>query len=731
MNNDITYKIRPAGRHILTIGRDLIQDNYAAVVELVKNAYDADSPHVDVEFKKFPNLSEYSISIVISDHGHGMSRDDIINKWLVPSTEDKIKRGKSPSGRILQGSKGVGRYAASILGNNLLLETVTNKGEKTTVYAIWDEFKKAQYLDDVDVLIDTVEVSEPSGTVLTINGKENFLKEWDKKRFEKLRFELKKLTSPMSSIFNNEGSNDNFRINLKVEGFSDSEDVKKTIEDVEETIEPFPIYELFDYKISGTIDANGDGVLTYSNQRLRNSREEEIPFNIKQKETGCGKLDIDIRVYDRETEAISALSKRGLERHFESPFGKLTARQLLNYYNGIGVYRNGFRIRPLGDAGFDWLKLNARRVNNPSLRISDNQVIGYVQIQSEDKSGLIEKSARDGLKENTAFNRLQNVVKQIISQLEIRRFKYRKSAGLGRPIIKVNESLQGLFSSEGLIENVKKHLQKDEVNKKTVEKTIEFINQDVQEKNKIVDEIQTIVAIYQVDATLGKIVGVILHEGSKPLSYFSNQLPNLNYWFESYQKTSDPIAFENIIRIVSGMVQNADVFVKLFRRLDPLAARRSTVRKPLPLKKTIQGVCSIFEKEIESNNISVEIRGPDDLKYSARVQDIYSIFVNLIDNSIYWIREDNAEVRKITIEFKMDGSTLRYIDYYDTGPGIAPEDIESEVIFVPGFTNKPNGTGLGLSIAGEAAARNSLRLEVYEADDGANFRLQPEKDSEK
>ena len=724
MNNDITYKIRPAGRHLLTIGRDLIQDNYAAVIELVKNAYDADSPHVDVEFKKLPSLSEYSISIVISDHGHGMSRDDIINKWLVPSTEDKIKRGKSPSGRILQGSKGVGRYAASILGNNLLLETVTNKGEKTTVYAIWDEFKKAQYLDDVDVLIDTVEVSEPSGTVLTINGNDEFLKEWDKKRFEKLRFELKKLTSPMSSIFNNEGNNDNFRINLKVEGFSDPEDV-------EETIEPFPIYELFDYKISGTIDANGNGVLAYSNQRKRNSREEEIPFNNREDKTECGKLDIDIRVFDRETEAINALSKRGFEEHVDSPFGRLTARQLLNYYNGIGVYRNGFRIRPLGDAGFDWLKLNARRVNNPSIRIGSNQVIGYVQIQSEEESGLREKSARDGLKENTAFNRLQDVTKRVISELEKRRFKYRRNTGQSRSPVKVEESLQGLFSSEELIENVKKHLQKDEVNKKTVEKTIEFINQDVQEKNKIVDEIQTIVAIYQVDATLGKIVSIILHEGRQPLSYLNSQIPNLEYWFESFQKTSDPVAFENIIRVASGMVQNADIFVKLFKRLDPLTARRSTVRKLLPLKKTIEGVCSIFEEEMESNNISVEVRGADDLKYSARIQDIYSIFANLIDNSIYWIRENKTEIRKIIIEFKMDSSSLCYIDYYDTGPGIDPDEIESEVIFAPGFTNKPDGTGLGLSIAGEAAARNGLRLEVYEADDGAHFRLQPEKENEK
>ena len=53
MNTDTTYKIRPAGRHILTIGRDLIRDNYAAVVELVKNAYDADSPNVDIKFTAF------------------------------------------------------------------------------------------------------------------------------------------------------------------------------------------------------------------------------------------------------------------------------------------------------------------------------------------------------------------------------------------------------------------------------------------------------------------------------------------------------------------------------------------------------------------------------------------------------------------------------------------------------------------------------------------------------
>ena len=616
----------------------------------------------------------------------------------------------------------MGRYAVSILGNDLLLETVTKKREKTTVYVEWEMFTEAQYLDDVEILIDTVEVSESSGTVLTINGNDEYLKEWDKKRFETLRFELKKLTSPMSSIFNFEDSGDNFCINLKVAGFSGVDNVK-------ETIEPFPIYELYDYRISGTIDANGDGVLTYLNQRQRNSPEEKIPFDNGGNETGCGKLDIDIRVFDRETEAISALSKRGLEKHFDSPFGRLTARQLLNQYNGIGVYRNGFRIRPLGDAGFDWLKLNARRVNNPSMKVSSNQVIGYVQIQSEEVSSLIEKSARDGLKENNAFNQLQEVTRNVISELEKRRFKYRKRAGLSRHNIKVEESLKGLFSSEDLIEDVKKHLKKENVSKKTVDKTIEFINKDTQDKNKIVSEIQMIVAIYEVDATLGKIVGLILHEGSKPLSYFRDQITNLIFWFETFQKENDPKAFEKIIQIINGMIQNAKIFVDIFKRLDPLATRRSTVRNPLPLKRTIQGVFSIFKSELESNNISFEIKGPDDLKYPARIQDLYSIFTNLIDNSIYWIREKNTDIRKIIIEFKMDGSFLRHIDYYDTGLGIDPDEIKSEVIFALGYTNKPDGTGLGLSIAGEAAARNDLRLEVYDTDDGVHFRLQPNKES--
>lgn len=721
MKTSTTYKIRPAGRHILTIGRDLIQDNYAAVVELVKNAYDADSPDVNIEFTASPDRNGYSI--VISDHGHGMSKDDIINKWLVPSTQDKLERRESPSGRIMQGHKGVGRYAASILGTDLFLETVTAEGEKTTVYLQWKDFEEVQYLDSVEIPVETVEASQPNGTRLTMNGDAELLAGWEPERFDKLRFELKKLTLPVSTDLSNENNSDTFRISLRVRGFPN-------VADIEEIIEPYPLFDLFDYRIAGSINTEGKGMLTYSSQKARNTVVEKILFNFG-KPTGCGELDIDIRVYDREAESIDSLIKRGLMDESGNYVGKNQARQLLNAYNGISVYRNKFRIRPLGDADFDWLKLNARRVQTPTRCISSNQAIGYVQIQSETSSGLIEKSARDGLKENEAFDHLKKITMEVITELEWRRFNYRRKEGLSRPAIKIERDLERLFSFDTLKQNVRTRLTKDKINKKIAEEILDIISQDAKEKNKVAGEIRRVVAIYQGQATLGKIVNVILHEGRRPLAYFQNQIPNLKYWYESFRETKNPVKLEHFMLIADSIAPNVEFFVKLFKRLDPLAAGKRGARNLLVLKKVIEETLSVFENEMKSFNVSVDVIGPNDFKFSAWYQDIHVIFTNLVDNSLYWMSEKKTSQRNITIELHTNANSLDYIDYKDTGPGIEPELIETEVIFEPHFSTKPNGTGLGLAIAGEAAERNGLKLEVRESDKGAHFRLRPKTEGEK
>ena len=704
------YRIRPAGRHILTIGRDLIQDSYAAVVELVKNAYDADSRNVKIDFAANPDKSGYSL--VVCDDGHGMSRDDVINKWMVPSTTDKLDRRSSPAGRIMQGRKGVGRYAASILGTDMLLETITAKGEKTTVYVEWREFADAQYLDDVEILIETAVVSEQAGTRLSMNGDSALLDEWDNQQFRKLQFELKKLISPVASAL----SEENFRVNLNTRGFPEAENIT-------ESIEPFPIFDLFDYRISGKLEADGTGSLVYSIQKIRNAVDENIRIALE-KPTGCGELDFDIRVYDRDKDAIDSLIQRGLKDQSGNYLGKLDARRLLNLFNGIGVYRNGFRIRPLGDADFDWLKLNERRIQNPSMRIGSNQVIGFVQIQSDDESGLIEKSARDGLKENYAFERLKELTSEVITKLEERRFNYRRKAGLGKPGLRVQRELDRLFSYDEMKHEIQTQLSAANVGKTTSDEVIETIKREEEDKNRIADEIRQAVAVYQGQATLGKIINVILHEGRQPLSYFRNQIPNIKYWYSSYMKTKDLAKLEKITSIAVGIGENAEVFVMLFSRLDPLAAGKRSKREQVELKRTIGKTIDVFAHEMELHDVHAEIKGSDDFRFQCWPQDIYSIFTNLLDNSLYWMNEKHTSNRRISIELVSDGDELLHIDYRDTGPGIDRAHIESEVIFEPEFSTKLHGTGLGLAIAGESAARNNLELRAFESDTGAWFRLQ-------
>lgn len=716
MNENDKYSIRPAGRHILTIGRDLIQDKYAAIVELVKNAYDADSPDVQITFRVPEDRS--SLTIIIEDHGHGMSRDVVLNKWMVPSTDDKFNRKTSPNGRTMQGRKGVGRYAASILGDDLSMKTVTSDGEMTEVYVEWDSFEKAEYLDDVELFVKTTTSDQPSGTILTIAGDSNHLLEWNGKHIQKLEIELKKINTPISGELPEMMEDDLFSIILNFDGFWEEQE-----NNISRKIEPYPIIDLYDYKISGSIETDGKGTLIYTNQKARNIIEETIPFDLNVS-TGCGKLYFDIRVYDRDKDAIDQLIKRGLKDEKGNYVGKNEARNLLNTYNGIGVYRNGFRIRPLGDSDFDWLKLNEKRVQNPSVKIGSNQVIGHVLIQSEELSDLREKSARDGLRDNQAYSKLQDISAKVILELENRRFAYRKKEEIGRPTVKIDVELGKLIEFDTLKQGVRSKLSKSGVDKKIADDVINIIAKDVSERNRIVENVKQTVAIYQGQTTLGKIVNVILHEGRKPLNFFKNSISNFNFWTNEFKIKNDPEILDKIIPIVYGLEHNANIFVNLFGRLDPLAAAKRGPKQSFVLSKHITSSFKVFENELRMHNITYNINCPKNLMFVGWPQDIYIIITNLIDNSIYWMVENQSSDKNIKIIVSNDGDRLAYIDYHDSGPGIDNYLIEAGVIFDPKFTNKNDGHGLGLPIAGEAASRNGLGLKAFESDSGVYFRLE-------
>lgn len=739
MNDDLTYKIRPAARLIHTIGSDLIGDSYAALVELVKNSYDADATKVDIVFKYTEIDNEKALAISIKDDGHGMDFDTVINKWLVPATDDKLKRKLSKKGsRTLQGRKGIGRFAASILGQEMTLSTVDEKGEKSEAVIDWRIFKTDEFLENIELLIEKKETQEPSGTDILIiakdekynevvideNGDEEIIEKtdsklsyWNKDSFVQLINELRKLISPFE-----ESTEDEFKINLSFEN-SPFQEIDEKI-----TIDTYPIIKYYDYRIFGTIFNDGTASLDFENninpeavQKEKILQKLELSGNNKY----CGLIKVDFRVFDREPDAIDNLINKGLINPVSKKYmGKNEARRLLNEVYGVNVYKNNFRIRPYGNGGVDWLDLDKDRIQNFTLKISNNQIVGFVTIQSEEKSGLEEKSARDGLKENEYYFGLKELAQKALFELETRRLAYRikSEKSRGKPT-KVQDTINSLFSLAEVKSSIGKKLSEFKIDKKAIDEIDNILTKEEAKKAELKEEIEKTIAIYQGQATLGKIVNFILHEGRKPLQFFNSETKVMERYLKFYRAKPTEEDYEQLVKSINGFKINSKFISTLFKRISPLAKQKREKKYDFSVILVINESLDVFKSSIEEANIEIDIVGDEKVEIFGWSEDLYIALTNLIENSIYWLGISKTDVKKIVIEVIQNNNSV-IIDYKDTGPGLTDLEIESGAIFEPGYSKKIDGTGLGLAIAGEASDRLNGELSARKSDNGVNFQIE-------
>jgi hypothetical protein len=198
-------------------------------------------------------------------------------------------------------------------------------------------------------------------------------------------------------------------------------------------VRPLQLLSACDYEVDGAFDEQG----TFSGKvTLHRGGQEPIEVNLYNpldpsgEEDNCGDVLVHLFVFDREERAI----RQTIQRSGLVDLTVRKARDLLDRSCGITIYRNGFRIRPYGDSDQDWLTLDSRRVQHPSLRIGHNQVSGIVLIDDEKRSGLIERSSREGLEINGAFHRLRHLLLSLFSEIiEPHRHAFRVKAGLDRP----------------------------------------------------------------------------------------------------------------------------------------------------------------------------------------------------------------------------------------------------------------------------------------------------------
>lgn len=144
----------------------------SAILELVKNAYDARALNVTLEFK--------GKTLIIKDDGDGMDSDDIKKHWMHIGKSNKSYSLVDTNGnmRIQAGSKGVGRFALSRLGENV--ELYSKKAKKDGV--IWKTNWNKSTLE-LDPYI------ENKGTCIVIN---NLRERWTANRIMKLNKYLEK-----------------------------------------------------------------------------------------------------------------------------------------------------------------------------------------------------------------------------------------------------------------------------------------------------------------------------------------------------------------------------------------------------------------------------------------------------------------------------------------------------------------------------------------------------------
>nr|WKF58750.1 C4-dicarboxylate transport sensor protein DctB [Paraburkholderia busanensis] len=701
-------KLRPRARIIRTVGDQLITGPEAALIELVKNAFDADSPSVTI--KIVPRSPEYPDGLIrVQDFGHGMTLETIEKRWFEPATDDKLKRKFSPGGRRLLGAKGIGRFAASRLGTYTVVESIAidqnGRVENVRVDVDWDKFTADQYLDDVEIPINRSYFADASkvrtGVTLSMTHTRDV---WTSKRLEALVRELRRVASP------NEAG-DKFEIHLDLSSFTpeangfDGEkilfDLNFDVADLEHherdytLIRPFEIAQAADYVLEGHFDELGafHGAFTVCKGDNHPVKFEVAAFKMLEEEESCGPFDLRINIYDRETESIAALFGR-MGLNFDK-IGIRSARKILTDYSGIAIFRNGFRIRPYGEPENDWLELERQRVQNPSKKLGMSQVSGRIVIGNESGSGLVERSSREGLEHNGSFERLKRLVSEVLAHAEERRLAFRERAGLSRRAtadVTQAKKLAGLEAVTRAVSKLPVELRQN------VEKAIE---KDSTALNASLEEIDEYQKLLQSRAALGLVVGEVIHEGRRILNPMANagrSLADNVQWLTEDTKRGEVLRrqFPKQVAVVNDGTRGLS---RLFKRLDPVSGRRRGRSASFVVLDAVRSAVSLFEAALADAHIFVEVDVDSTLKAHGYVEDFQAAALNILENAIYWMSTVNMSDKQIHIAGSSHQSHVR-VAISNNGPTI--DDSYVPRLFQVGSSLKADGTGLGLAIAKEA-----------------------------
>lgn len=664
---------KPRARLLSLLGEQLITNEVIAVVELVKNAWDARANSVTVTLENAADPENGRI--VVEDDGTGMTLDTILNVWLEPGTEYRKNQRTElqESGveyRPILGEKGIGRFAAHRLGNVIEVITKDKDSEVEVLVEVnWRMFDQNKSLADVPVYWMTrkpkVFTENKHGTKLIISDLKTA---WNQGMAENLAEKLDALQAPLLEKYG-------FSIKVTAPEFFDIE--KKEM----------PLKEIFKtaiYSFKGFVSENGflEGTYQFSENAFPSECREKLvsedvrpkSFVLKKGELRkpcCGPFTIRLYVWDLDLATLRETVKRGFYVRTIKP------------HTGVRIHRDGFRVWPYGELGNDWLNLDSRRVNNPTKCISNNQVIGIVNISGQDNPGLVDKTDREGIIASQAFEDFKDIVLSAISTFEVERRNDRD---------KIAHLTQGKKKRFDLTVEAIKELT-EEMKKNS---DLAIYEKDIAKiEDAYTREVKEVIEPLIVSAGVGIAYLMPAHEIHISITALEKQIKSLE---------------SELVRIgvggqIADAIPNILGTIKMIREVAEGALKLTSKKtETFSLKSAVEFACYIKQPSMQLEGVNWAIDQKDKYSLTIRGQKnlVTACVLNVLDNSIYWL--SHTQDKKIRITIDHDSNLRPRVVVSDNGPGIRREDVP--YLGEAFWTRKPEGTGLGLFISKRAMESN-------------------------
>ena len=668
-DQEISVKFKPRARLLLQLGDQLIKNESIALVELVKNSYDADANKVDIYMEHVDNAGEGII--IIEDDGYGMDAETVENVWMEPGSDFKSEKFRnrelSPKYKRLPiGEKGIGRFGVHKLGNQIELVTKKSGAKEVFVKIDWTIFNNYRYLDDVPVKI--IEREKPllfkngaTGTSITIS---DLRKEWTRGVARNVKRTITALVSPFEA---NDSFNAEFDIADKpgwFAGLLEWDDIKDyALFNFKVTIGGNKIKK-FDYfftpwasmpKISGR-DADKDNAIVSKFLELED--EDGKKFSISDYE--IGDVIFEGYIFDRDAYVmrLGVSDKTGFKGYLDNN-------------SGIRVFRDGLRVYDYGEPENDWLGLDLRRVNQPTKRLSNNIILGAIYLKRSDSSDLIEKTNREGFVENAAYKAFRNSILHTLNIVETLRFSDKqKLREIYGPTPKSEPVLHVLGD---LKEYVDKNVKEEDVKKEIVAGLI-----------KIEEDYKRINENLLKAAGAGLSMSVVVHEVEKIILEVAKVLKAEN-------------ASERAMNLVKHLEKLIDGYSAIIRK---------STQTNEDVREVIDQALTNTEYRLSSHKVEV-IRAYKNYKGTIKTKIARGLVIgsimNIIDNSIYWLEKAGRKKKKLYIDISEEEKGFLNIIIADNGTGFL---LPTEEITEPFVSAKPGGIGLGLHIASEIMCNN-------------------------